>query len=97
MQFTQLVENGEIIHGEANLKGYVGGKYLPHSSTSTKSSIITNSSDNKGNITFPRGTITLRGVSSGETKEGPTKRLSDAEFLARKEKDLYFRCNEKYP
>ena len=42
-------------------------------------------------------TITLRGVAGGEAKkEGPSKRLSDMEFRARKEKALYFRCNEKY-
>lgn len=41
-------------------------------------------------------TITLRGVTAGETRRGgPTKRLSDAEFQARKEKGLCF-CCERY-
>ena len=96
MQVAQLVENQEIIWVEANLKGYSKGKYPPHSSTVTKSSIITNPNENKGNTTFLMRTITLRGVANGETKEGPMRRLSDAEFQARKEKGLCFRCDEKY-
>ena len=77
---SDLVENHEIIRGEANLKGYARGKYPPSSSTSTKSGISTNSNDHKSNVTFPMRTITLRGVASGEVKEGPTKRLFDMEF-----------------
>ncbi|KAA0059567.1 Ty3/gypsy retrotransposon protein [Cucumis melo var. makuwa] len=42
-------------------------------------------------------TITLREVATGDNRrEGPTKRLSDAEFQARREKGLCFRCGEKY-
>ena len=41
-------------------------------------------------------TITLRGTSKEEAPKGPSKRLSDAEFQAQKEKGLCFRCNEKY-
>ncbi|KAA0054143.1 ty3-gypsy retrotransposon protein [Cucumis melo var. makuwa] len=54
-------------------------------------------SENKGNTTFPMRTITLRSSNTGEAcKEGPMKRLLDAEFQARKEKGLCFKCNEKY-
>ncbi|KAL0551119.1 hypothetical protein IC582_010201 [Cucumis melo] len=42
-------------------------------------------------------TITLREVATGDNRrEGPTKRLTDAEFQARREKGLCFRCGEKY-
>ena len=51
----------------------------------------------KGNTTFPIRTITLRSSNSGEVhKDGTSKRLTDIEFQARKEKGLCFRCNEKY-
>ena len=53
--------------------------------------------ENKGNNTWPMRTITLREVGTEEVKkERPSKRLSDAEFQTRKEKDLCFRCNEKF-
>ena len=46
---------------------------------------------------WPMRTITLKGVTAGENRrEGPTKRLSDAEFQSRREKGLCFRCEEKY-
>lgn len=42
-------------------------------------------------------TITLRGVAVGENRqEGLVKQLFDAEFQARKENELCFRCDEKY-
>ncbi|KAA0054635.1 reverse transcriptase [Cucumis melo var. makuwa] len=42
-------------------------------------------------------TVTLRSSNAGEVrKKGSSKRLPDAEFKARKEKGLCFRCNEKY-
>ncbi|KAA0039020.1 ty3-gypsy retrotransposon protein [Cucumis melo var. makuwa] len=51
----------------------------------------------KGNTTFPIGTITLRSSNAAEVrKEGTLKRLPDVVFQARKEKGLCFRCNEKY-
>ena len=91
MQLAQLAENREIIRGEANLKGYAGGKYSPSYSTSTKSGVSPNSIDNKGSTTFPMRMITLRGVVGGEVKkEEPNKRLSDAEFQSRKERGSIF-------
>ncbi|KAA0047957.1 ty3-gypsy retroelement transposase [Cucumis melo var. makuwa] len=42
-------------------------------------------------------TITLRGVATADNRrEGPSKRLSNAEFQARREKGLCFKCDEKY-
>ncbi|KAL4036313.1 hypothetical protein IC575_005045 [Cucumis melo] len=48
-----------------------------------------------GNI--PMRTVTLRGVTAADNRrEGPSKRLTDAEFQARREKGLCFKCEEKY-
>ncbi|KAA0055708.1 protochlorophyllide-dependent translocon component 52 [Cucumis melo var. makuwa] len=48
-----------------------------------------------GNI--PMRTVTLRGVTTADNKrEGLSKRLTDAEFQARREKGLCFKCEEKY-
>ncbi|TYK19856.1 ty3-gypsy retrotransposon protein [Cucumis melo var. makuwa] len=53
--------------------------------------------ESKGNTSFPIRTITLRSSGPNENRrEGTYKRLPDAEFQARKEKGLCFRCNEKY-
>ena len=53
--------------------------------------------ENKGNTTFPIRTITLRSLNANDArKETNSKRLPDAEFQARKEKGLCFRCNKKY-
>ncbi|KAL0536565.1 hypothetical protein IC582_025514 [Cucumis melo] len=53
--------------------------------------------ENRGNTTFPVHTITLRNSNANEVrKETNFRRLPDAEFQARKEKGLCFRCNEKY-
>lgn len=42
-------------------------------------------------------TITLRGMTVGDNRwEGPSKRLSDAEFQAQSEKGLCFCCEENY-
>ena len=57
---------------------------------------MANTFDTKKTI-YPMRTITLRAGNVGENeKKGPTKRLPDAKFQARKEKGLCFRCNEKY-
>ncbi|KAA0037564.1 aminoacyl-tRNA ligase [Cucumis melo var. makuwa] len=46
---------------------------------------------------WPMRTITLREVAAGDNRrDGPTKRLTDAEFQVRREKGLCFRCGEKY-
>ncbi|KAA0035492.1 peroxidase 64 [Cucumis melo var. makuwa] len=84
MLLAQLIENRKIIQNDANLEGYSGGKYPTSSSSITKSN---NSSSDKGKTIFPMRTITLKANPTGETKkEGPSKRLTDAEFQARKEK-----------
>ncbi|KAA0035476.1 peroxidase 64 [Cucumis melo var. makuwa] len=97
MQVAQLVENREIIRNEANLNNSFGGKNFPHSSTVNKSAVGNTSTEIKGNTTFPIRTITLRNSNANEVKkETNYRRLPDAEFQARKEKGLCFRCNEKY-
>ncbi|XP_031745972.1 uncharacterized protein LOC116406393 [Cucumis sativus] len=96
MHAAQLVENREIIRKEANLNGYAKGKYPPPNSSIIRSSAAMNHSEDKGNTIFPIRTVTLRTATGEVKKEGPTKRLPDAEFQARKEKGLCFRCNEKY-
>ncbi|KAA0043866.1 Ty3/gypsy retrotransposon protein [Cucumis melo var. makuwa] len=46
---------------------------------------------------WPMQTITLREVAAGDNRrDGPTKRLTDGEFQARRVKGLCFRCGEKY-
>ena len=96
IRIAQKIENREDIRREANLPRYSGGRTTnPQNSTKTNTNV--NTGENKGGMNWPMRTITLRGTSKEEVpKEGPTKRLSDAEFQARKEKGLCFRCNEKY-
>ncbi|KAA0046241.1 Ty3/gypsy retrotransposon protein [Cucumis melo var. makuwa] len=96
MEVAQLVENRELIRNEANLNGFAGGKYPPQNTANNRGT--TNGvSDNKGNITFPMRTITLRSSNNAEVrKDTNSRRLPDAEFQARKEKGLCFRCNENY-
>ena len=74
MQIAQLVEIEKLSGEKLTSKG------TPHFSTGNKSSVISSSNENKGNTTFSMRTITLRGVANGENKEGPIRRLSDAEF-----------------
>ncbi|KAA0064688.1 ty3-gypsy retroelement transposase [Cucumis melo var. makuwa] len=96
MEFAQLVENREIVRNEANLNNLVGGKYFQQNTVHNRTSANTNS-DNKTNTNFPMRTITLRSSNNAEIrKDANSRRLPDAEFQARKEKGLCFRCNEKY-
>ncbi|KAL0541464.1 hypothetical protein IC582_021509 [Cucumis melo] len=96
MEFAQLVENREIVRNEANLNNLAGGKYFQQNTTNNRASANTNS-DNKTNTAFPMRTITLRSSNNAEIrKDTNSRRLPDAEFQARKEKGLCFRCNEKY-
>ena len=96
MLIAQLVENREIIRGEANLNGFAGGKYPPQAVTNAKATANQSTGDNKGNTSFPIRTITLRSPKTREVrKEGNSRRLPDAEFLLR-ENRLCFKCNEKY-
>ena len=76
---------------------YSGGKYHFYSANFTKPSTFPNSNESKARATIPIRTITLRGTTNGENKkEGPSKWLSDAEFKAKREKRLCFKCDEKY-
>ncbi|TYK13569.1 retrotransposon protein [Cucumis melo var. makuwa] len=87
----------ESFRREANLNGYAAGKYPPNTLGNSKPIGNTSINENKENATFPIRTITLRGSNTNEVKrEGTFKRLPDPEFQARKEKDLCFKCNEKY-
>ena len=96
MRIAQNVEKREDIRREAKLPGYSGEKTVSSYSIA-KANTNANTGENKGGGNWPMRTITLRGTSKEEVrKEGPTKRLSDAEFQSRKEKGLCFRCNEKY-
>lgn len=51
--------------------------------------------DSKG-IRIPMKQVTILNKGSYQKNEPPIKRLSDAEFRARLDKGLCFRCNEKY-
>lgn len=94
MQIAQLVENREIIRSESNLNGYAKEKYPHYPSVNSKSNATMQTNESKSNTILSMRTITLRGVAPNKTrKEGPTKRLPDAEFQAKKEKGLCFRCN----
>ncbi|KAA0045155.1 Transposon Tf2-9 polyprotein [Cucumis melo var. makuwa] len=97
MEVAQLVENREILRREANLNGFFGGKNTVQASGGNKAVTNYATGEVKGNSTFPIRTITLRSSGPNENRrEGFYKRLLDAEFQARKEKGLCFRCNEKY-
>ncbi|TYK05420.1 Ty3/gypsy retrotransposon protein [Cucumis melo var. makuwa] len=97
MEAAQMVENREIVRIEAKMNGYSGGKVTGQSGSNGKTTSGGVAGDSKGNTSFPIRTITLRSHAPTENRrEGTYKRLPDAEFQARKEKGLCFRCNEKY-
>ncbi|KAA0054528.1 peroxidase 64 [Cucumis melo var. makuwa] len=97
MEVAQMVENREIVRIEAKLSGYSGGKLTGQINGNGKAVSGNVAGENKGNTSFPIRTITLRSSGPNENRrEGSYKRLPDAEFQARKEKGLCFRCNEKY-
>ncbi|KAA0050169.1 Ty3/gypsy retrotransposon protein [Cucumis melo var. makuwa] len=97
MEAAQMVENREIVRMEAKMNGYSGGKMSGQIGSNGKINSGGVAGDIKGNTSFPIRTITLRSQASTENRrEGTYKRLPDAEFQARKEKGLCFRCNEKY-
>ena len=78
MRIAQKVENREDIRREANLPSYSRTKL---SNSGSKTNIVGNSGESKGNWNWPMRTVTLRGTAGEEAqKTGPTKRLSDAEF-----------------
>ncbi|KAA0056171.1 ty3-gypsy retrotransposon protein [Cucumis melo var. makuwa] len=97
MQVAQLVENRELIRNEANLNSLMSGKYSPHPTVSNKATTSMTVAESKGNTTFPIQTITLRSSNANEVhRETNTRRLPNADFQPRREKELCFRCNEKY-
>ena len=97
MEVAQMVENREIVRIVAKLSGYSGGKLTGQINGNGKVVSGNVAGENKGNTSFLIRTITLRSSGPNENRrEGSYKRLSDAEFQARKEKGLCFRCNEKY-
>ncbi|KAA0066183.1 Ty3/gypsy retrotransposon protein [Cucumis melo var. makuwa] len=72
-------------------------KYPPQATANNRGVTGNNAIDNKGNTSFPMRTIILRSSNTAEVrKDTNSRRLLDAEFQARKEKGLCFRCNEKY-
>ena len=97
MQYAQKVEFREILKREANLSGYARAKFSNYPYVQTKPNTANNYQENRGNTVFPIKTITMRGSTTNENKkEGPSNRLSDAEFQAKREKGLCFKCDEKY-
>ncbi|TYK17139.1 putative retroelement pol polyprotein [Cucumis melo var. makuwa] len=95
MRLALKAEIKEIVRREANLYGYSGGQYLYNPANYNKSNTATTSNEGKNNNSAPMRTITLRSTGNGEAKrEGPSKRLSDAEFKAKREKGLCFKCDE---
>ena len=93
MKLAQKIENREVIRGESSFKRAADGKFQVSASFKPQIPVISN--DNKSGGIVRMRMITLRGV-AGEPnrREGPLKRLSDAEFQARREKGLCFRCEE---
>ena len=84
-----------MIRGESDLKYAGDGKIQVSTSLNTQFPIVFN--DNKLGGAVPMRIITLRGVvKETNRQEGPSRRLSDAEFQARCEKELCFRCEEKF-
>ncbi|KAA0036991.1 ty3-gypsy retrotransposon protein [Cucumis melo var. makuwa] len=97
MRLALKAEIREVVRREANLYGYSGGQYLYNPANYNKPNTTAMPNEGKNNITAPMRTITLRSTANGEAKrEGPSKRLSDAEFKAKREKGLCFKCDEKY-
>ncbi|KAL0542645.1 hypothetical protein IC582_008834 [Cucumis melo] len=97
MEAAQMVENRELVRMEAKMSGYSGGKLTSQTASNGRINPGGVAGDIKGNSSFSTRTITLRSQASNENRrEGTYKRLPDAEFQARKEKGLCFRCNEKY-
>ena len=90
MQIAQKVENREDVRREANLPGYSKGRQQKIPPNTNKMNNSANAGDNKGYSSWPMRIIMLQGTSTGEVgKEGPLRRLSDAEFQARKEENLF--------
>ncbi|TYK13876.1 Ty3/gypsy retrotransposon protein [Cucumis melo var. makuwa] len=96
MKLALKIENRELVRRECGLISAYDSK-TGHKPLQTKNTIATATKEGTTSGSWPMRTITLREVATGDNRrEGPTKRLSDAEFQARREKGLCFRCGEKY-
>ncbi|KAA0055700.1 Ty3/gypsy retrotransposon protein [Cucumis melo var. makuwa] len=96
MKLALKIENREMVRRECGLISAYDSK-MGHKQTQAKSPIAAATKEGTASGSWPMRTITLREVGTGDNRrEGPTKRLSDAEFQARREKGLCFRCGEKY-
>ncbi|KAL4027583.1 hypothetical protein IC575_010753 [Cucumis melo] len=96
MKMTLKIENRELVRTECGLSSAYDSKTAQRTANACNANASTT---NEGSTTggWPMRTITLREVATGENRrEGPTKRLTNAEFQARREKGLCFRCGEKY-
>ncbi|KAA0045216.1 Ty3/gypsy retrotransposon protein [Cucumis melo var. makuwa] len=90
------IENRELVRRECGLVSAYDSK-TGHKQQQAKSPIAAATKKGTTSGSWPMRTITLREVGTGDNRrEGPTKRLSDAEFQARREKGLCFRCGKKY-
>ncbi|KAL0544147.1 hypothetical protein IC582_019259 [Cucumis melo] len=96
MKLALKIENRELVRRECGLISAYDIK-IGHKHQQTKNTGPTATKEGTTSGSWPMRTITLREVATGDNRrEGPTKRLSDAEFQARREKGLCFRCGEKY-
>ncbi|KAA0057268.1 Ty3/gypsy retrotransposon protein [Cucumis melo var. makuwa] len=96
MKMTLKIENRELVRTECGLSSAYDSKTAQRTANACNANASTT---NEGSTTggWPMRTITLREVATGENRrERPTKRLTNAEFQARREKGLCFRCGEKY-
>ena len=87
MEVAQLVENREIIRGDANLSEFSDGKYPARAVASAKTGANYVAGENKGNTVFSIRTITLRSSSVAEFhKEGTSKRFPMQSFKLEKKR-----------
>lgn len=95
MKVAQRVKNRELVWKETSLDFSLINK--AHSAANNNKSVVNPSLKEtiKTNEVIPMRTITLRRATTNAVRrEGLVKRLSDAEFQARKEKGLCFRCDD---
>ncbi|TYK30578.1 transposon Tf2-1 polyprotein isoform X1 [Cucumis melo var. makuwa] len=94
MKWALKIENRELVRKECGLISAYDIK-TTYKSQQTKNTGSAAAKDGATDGSWPMRTITLREVATGDIRrEGPTKRLFDAEFQTRREKGLCFRCGE---
>ena len=96
MKLALKIENREMVHRECGLISVSRmNKQFKHNNVTQTSTVTPNQKPTERS--WPMRTITLKKVTADEKRrEGPTKRLSNAEFQALREKGLCFQCEEKY-